>query len=187
MKRAGVVASGARESAEVAAEIFPLGGNAIDAAVATTFATAIGNPSITSLAGGGTLLCHHESTGRVEVCDFFANAPGLGGRRDGPKPIKGLPILDDELSLQDATNRARIRFEDGALSAESFLLTDPTKQLASAAQLATSTSEFKAPSLFFGGVYVVRRERSGRLIGAGDPRRGGTVSGAGADFVSPIP
>ncbi len=74
----GVVASGSVQSAEAAAEILELGGSAVDAAVAACLATGVGEPSLTSLAGGGLLLHREGSSGRFSLCDFFSNAPGLG-------------------------------------------------------------------------------------------------------------
>ncbi len=80
MIKHGVVAAGSEESAAAAAEMFERGGNAMDAAVAAAFATAAGDPSICSLAGGGVLLWRNGESGEVTVCDFFAAAPGLGQR-----------------------------------------------------------------------------------------------------------
>ena len=77
----GVIAAGSAQSVEAGAEVFRGGGNAVDAAVGAAFAVAAGDPSITSLAGGGVLIFRDGATGEVEVCDFFVDAPGLGGRR----------------------------------------------------------------------------------------------------------
>ncbi len=81
MTHRGVIAAGSEESAAAGASIYELGGNAVDAAIAASFATAAGDPAITSLAGGGILLFRDGRSGRIHVCDFFANAPGLGGKR----------------------------------------------------------------------------------------------------------
>ncbi len=74
----GVVAAGSRATAEAGAEILRRGGNAVDAAVAACFATSAGEPVLTSLAGAGVMIHRDGQTGGVEICDFFANTPGLG-------------------------------------------------------------------------------------------------------------
>lgn len=102
----GVIAAGSQQSAGAGAEVFDLGGNAVDAAIAAAFATAAGDPAITSLAGGGILVHRDGATGRTAVCDFFASAPGLGGRRSSRDASEGLPPLDF-FPLE-------IRFEDNA-------------------------------------------------------------------------
>ncbi|MEM1030696.1 MAG: gamma-glutamyltransferase [Myxococcota bacterium] len=73
--RGGMVAAGSASTADIAATILARGGNAIDAAVAACFGTAVGEPSLTSLAGGGMIIVREAETGRVSVCDCFANAP----------------------------------------------------------------------------------------------------------------
>lgn len=91
----GVITAGSEQSVAAGAHAFRAGGNAVDAAVAATFATAAGDPSITSLAGGGVLIFRAAESRELEVCDFFATAPGLGGRRHGAGPNGGgLPRLD---------------------------------------------------------------------------------------------
>ena len=52
----GAVAAGSKITAEAGAAMLRDGGNAVDAAVAACFATAAGEPVLTSLAGGGALL-----------------------------------------------------------------------------------------------------------------------------------
>jgi len=51
----------------------------VDAAVAACLACAAGEPTLTSLAGGGVLLHRDGESGKVTTCEFFSNAPGLGG------------------------------------------------------------------------------------------------------------
>jgi gamma-glutamyltranspeptidase/glutathione hydrolase len=75
----GVVAAGSETTATAGGEILAAGGNAVDAAVAACLATAAGEPTLTSLAGGGVMLYRNGQTGKVTISDFFANAPGLGG------------------------------------------------------------------------------------------------------------
>jgi len=94
MKKDGVIAAGSSQSADAAEEMLQRGGNAVDAAVAAAFATAAGDPAITSLAGGGILLYMDGLSGQAEVCDLFSGAPGLGGKRHSRQGATELPPLD---------------------------------------------------------------------------------------------
>jgi gamma-glutamyltranspeptidase/glutathione hydrolase len=94
MKRAGVIAAGSAQSAEAAEEIFERGGHAVDAAVAAAFASAAGDPAISSLAGGGILMYMDGLSGEAEVCDLFSSAPGMEGKRRRRSEAEGLPPLD---------------------------------------------------------------------------------------------
>ena len=81
----GAIAAGSLATATAGAEILKNGGNAVDAAVGACFAVAAGEPTLTSLGGGGALLYRSAETGEILVCDFFSNAPGLGV--DPPDPM----------------------------------------------------------------------------------------------------
>jgi gamma-glutamyltranspeptidase/glutathione hydrolase len=80
----GAIAAGSDATAEAGAEILRAGGNAVDAAVGACFAVAAAEPTLTSLGGAGVMFYRSGKTGAIEVCDFFANAPGLGGVRPDP-------------------------------------------------------------------------------------------------------
>ncbi len=73
----GAIAAGSIPTAEAGTEILARGGNAVDAAVAACFAVAAGEPTITSLAGGGVMIIHAAATGETTVCDFFSDTPRL--------------------------------------------------------------------------------------------------------------
>ncbi len=73
----GVIAAGSEPTAAAGAEVLRRGGNAADAAAAACFATAIGEPTLTSLAGGGIMLYRDAATGEVSLCDCFSDAPLL--------------------------------------------------------------------------------------------------------------
>ncbi|MDF1551833.1 MAG: gamma-glutamyltransferase [Deferrisomatales bacterium] len=99
----GAVAAGSKITAEAGAGMLRAGGNAVDAAVAACFATAAGEPVLTSLAGGGAMLVRGAASGEVTVCDFFADAPGLGGRAP-----EGLDFFPAELDFGSATQAFHI-------------------------------------------------------------------------------
>ncbi|RMF20483.1 MAG: gamma-glutamyltransferase [Deltaproteobacteria bacterium] len=61
------------------------GGNAFDAAVAAGFASAVAEPALTSLGGGGFLLAR-TNDGRSVLFDFFVDTPGLGAHTDSLEP-----------------------------------------------------------------------------------------------------
>ncbi len=73
-----MVAAGAPGTARVGAEILRAGGNAVDAAVAASFATSAYEPALTSLAGGGVMLVIDGASGEASLVDFFPDAPGCG-------------------------------------------------------------------------------------------------------------
>jgi gamma-glutamyltranspeptidase/glutathione hydrolase len=63
------------------------GGNAFDAAVAAGFASAVAEPTLTSLGGGGFLLAHVHGTRKDILIDFFVNTPGLGSSGGSEAPM----------------------------------------------------------------------------------------------------
>jgi gamma-glutamyltranspeptidase/glutathione hydrolase len=75
--RRAIVATGHPEVSQAGAEVLRGGGNAFDAAVAAGFASAVAEPALTSLGGGGFLLAHTADGERV-LFDFFVDSPGRG-------------------------------------------------------------------------------------------------------------
>ncbi|MFP6685824.1 MAG: gamma-glutamyltransferase [Polyangiaceae bacterium] len=71
----GVIAAGSQATVDAGAAILAAGGNATDAAVAACFATAVGEPTLTSLAGAGVMIHRAPDDQKVTVCDFFADGP----------------------------------------------------------------------------------------------------------------
>jgi len=76
-ERRAAVAAGDPAVLAAAREVLLAGGNAFDAAVAGGFASALAEPALTSLGGGGFLLAH-PAEGRPVLHDFFVDAPGRG-------------------------------------------------------------------------------------------------------------
>jgi gamma-glutamyltranspeptidase / glutathione hydrolase len=70
-----VVATEGIHSSKVGVEIYRKGGNAVDAAVATSFALAVERPQSTGIAGGGFWLMYHPTEQRVYAIDFREVAP----------------------------------------------------------------------------------------------------------------
>ena len=66
----GMVVAESVEAAEAGLEIFETGGNAVDAAVATAFASCTCEPAMASLGGGGAALIYLAEEGRNAAIEF---------------------------------------------------------------------------------------------------------------------
>lgn len=75
-RRLGAVAAESQAAADVGARILDRGGNAIDAAVAMAFVSAVTQPSSCGLGGGGFATAWDPSTPSGAVIDFRETAPG---------------------------------------------------------------------------------------------------------------
>ncbi len=73
-----IVASGHQLVSEAAGKILEAGGNAFDAVVAAGFASAVAEPALTSLGGGGFMVGHSAAMGQNMFFDFFVDTPGRG-------------------------------------------------------------------------------------------------------------
>lgn len=81
LARKGMVVSQDYHASEAGLEVLRLGGNAIDAAVATGFALAVTHPQAGNLGGGGFMLIYLKSEDRVIAIDYREMAPA-GASRD---------------------------------------------------------------------------------------------------------
>lgn len=73
--RGGVVAAQHRRAAEVGAAVLEAGGDAVDAAVATSFAIGVVEPWMSGPAAGGCMTLWRADTGRAEVVDYGMRSP----------------------------------------------------------------------------------------------------------------
>lgn len=71
----GMVVSAHPLASEAGISMLRKGGNAVDAAVATTFAISVVEPFSAGIGGGGFLLMHSEKTGNIKALDFRERAP----------------------------------------------------------------------------------------------------------------
>lgn len=71
----GMVVSANPLASEAGISMLRKGGNAVDAAVATTFAISVVEPFSAGIGGGGFLLMHSEKTGEMKALDFRERAP----------------------------------------------------------------------------------------------------------------
>src|SRR3954464_15167355 len=77
--RGGVVAAQHKKAAMVGAEVLAAGGDAIDAAVATSFAIGVVEPWMSGVAAGGAMVLWRAKEQKAYVVDY--------GMRSPPPPI----------------------------------------------------------------------------------------------------
>ncbi len=81
-------------------------------------------------------------------------------------------VVDRNLTVPDAVRAPRVHCEDGVIYHE------PGIDMGGVPLDGRQLVGFGDLNLFFGGVQAVQRLADGRMIGAGDPRRGGVALGA---------
>lgn len=94
--KTGMVASDSTEASQIGADVLTQGGNAFDAAIATSCALAVSRPQSTGLGGGGFLVAYVAKEKRFVALDFREVAPAGATREryaqlaaeagDGPPP-----------------------------------------------------------------------------------------------------
>ncbi len=82
-------------------------------------------------------------------------------------------LLDFKMSLQEAVNHARVHVESGALQCEWGFDETAVSKLE---QMGYNVNRWTKRSIYFGGAHAVSRTIDGRLIAAGDNRRGGATA-----------
>jgi gamma-glutamyltranspeptidase / glutathione hydrolase len=73
--KSGIVASQNRIASEIGAEILRQGGNAVDAAIATSFALGVVEPWMSGIGGGGYMVVRRAGEAKAQVVDFGMRAP----------------------------------------------------------------------------------------------------------------
>ena len=108
----GIVASQSRLAAAVGAEVLAAGGNAVDAAVATSFAVGVLEPWMSGIGGGGYLVVAPADGSPPQVIDCSMVAPAALDPRDyplvggiGPGGF-GWPAVRDDRNLKGAPSVA---------------------------------------------------------------------------------
>ena len=82
-------------------------------------------------------------------------------------------LLDFRQPLIEAVNNSRVHIEDGVLQCEAGY--DETA-VAALAALGYPVNRWSTRSIYFGGAHSVSRTKNGRLVAAGDDRRGGATA-----------
>lgn len=92
----GIVASDSPEASQIGARVLARGGNAFDAAIATSFALSVARPQSTGLGGGGFMVAYVAKDKRCVALDFRETAPVAAtaeryarlraAQADGPSP-----------------------------------------------------------------------------------------------------
>ena len=73
----GMVSSGSKHASEAGASILREGGNAIDAAVATSLALSVSATPFSGIGGGGFMMIHMAEQNKSVMIDYRENAPQL--------------------------------------------------------------------------------------------------------------
>lgn len=82
-------------------------------------------------------------------------------------------LLDFQMTLKDAVEAPRVHIENGVLQVEAGYIPAEVDKLES---LGYPVNRWASRSIYFGGAHSVSRTPEGRLVGAGDSRRGGSAS-----------
>ncbi len=97
----GAIAAGHPQTVQAGVEIFHLGGNAFDAAIAAMLASFVTEPALTSAAGGGFLLAH-TAQGQNTLFDFFAQTP------QSKRPLTDIDFYPVEVDFGTTTQEFHI-------------------------------------------------------------------------------
>ncbi|MEM7346501.1 MAG: gamma-glutamyltransferase [Chloroflexota bacterium] len=96
----GVIAAGHPETAAAGAKILRQGGNAVDAAIAATFASFLAESALVNIGGSGIAQIYDAQKQDAFVYDFFSSMPGLGNTSPSNHPLDFRKVLVDFGSTQ---------------------------------------------------------------------------------------
>src|SRR5947208_4167692 len=107
--RGGVVAAQHKRAAQVGAEILAVGGDAIDAAVATSFALGVVEPWMSGISAGGAMVLWRADEQQAYAIDYGMRSPA--GLKASDYPVIGgrdpelfaWPRVKDDRNVQGAT------------------------------------------------------------------------------------
>ncbi|TGJ99273.1 gamma-glutamyltransferase [Leptospira semungkisensis] len=75
-----MISTDSREASKIGLEIYKKGGNAVDVAIAASFAVSVTRPQSTGIGGGGFLVLHNAKSGKSYAFDFRERAPLTANR-----------------------------------------------------------------------------------------------------------
>jgi gamma-glutamyltranspeptidase/glutathione hydrolase len=108
--RGGVVASAHRRASEAGVAVLEAGGDAVDAAVATSFAIGVLEPWMSGLAAGGAMVLWRAAEQKGTVVDYGMRSPRALDPADYPLTGKGAntdlfawPLVKDDRNVEGAT------------------------------------------------------------------------------------
>ena len=107
--RGGVVAAQHKRAAQVGAEILAAGGDAIDAAVATSFALGVVEPWMSGIAAGGAMVIWRAAQEKAYVVDYGMRSPAALNPADYPvvggrdPELFAWPRVQDDRNVHGAT------------------------------------------------------------------------------------
>ena len=77
------------------------------------------------------------------------------------------------MTLEDAVEAPRVHIEDSVMQCEAGYIPATVDELEA---LGYAVNRWATRSIYFGGAHSASRTLDGRLVGAGDSRKGGTAS-----------
>ncbi|MRU15599.1 gamma-glutamyltransferase [Roseovarius sp. A21] len=103
----GVVAAQHRLAAQAGADVLAAGGDAVDAAIATSFAIGVLEPWMSGPAGGGALMLWRADEGRAEALNYGMRAPS--GLNPADYPLSGNGVAGDLFPWQEVEGNRNVQ------------------------------------------------------------------------------
>ncbi len=103
----GIVAAQHRLAAQAGADVLSAGGDAVDAAIATSFAIGVLEPWMSGPAGGGALMLWRAEEGRAEALNYGMRAPAALDPAD--YPLTGRGVAGDLFPWQEVEGNRNVQ------------------------------------------------------------------------------